>query len=99
MAHLRRLAGLVACITVVGAMPARADVVTDWNARAVTCSANRPSIQGLLDLALVQAAVHDAVQAIHYCANHTGVCRAVERNKHAITRRRCRRLPRPYSEP
>src|SRR4026209_768327 len=64
MANFRRVAGVVACITWVGALPARADVVTDWNARTITCSANRPSVQGLLDVALGQAAVHDAVQAI-----------------------------------
>jgi hypothetical protein len=64
MANFRRVAGVVACITWVGALPARADVVTDRNARTITCSANRPSVQGLLDVALVQAAVHDAVQAI-----------------------------------
>jgi hypothetical protein len=47
------------------ATPAHADAVTTWNAitlRAVT--AGRPGPQGILDIALVQAAVHDAVQAI-----------------------------------
>ncbi len=46
------------------AVPAHADVVTHWNditLRAVT--AGRPGPVGFLDVALVQAAVHDAVQA------------------------------------
>src|SRR5215510_12778550 len=64
MAGIRRVIGFVVCVGVGAAMPAHADVVTDWNARTITCSANRPSVQGLLDVALIQAAVHDAVQAI-----------------------------------
>jgi hypothetical protein len=45
--------------------PAAADVVTDWNALAATCiSTHRPGPPGLLDLAIVQSTVHDAVQAI-----------------------------------
>jgi hypothetical protein len=46
------------------AAPAYADAVTHWNditLRAVT--AGRPGPAGFLDVALVQAAVHDAVQA------------------------------------
>ena len=52
---------------------AKADVVSDWNAIALTCvqgstappvPANRAGPPGLLDIVLVQAAVHDAVQAI-----------------------------------
>jgi hypothetical protein len=47
-------------------MPAGANAVTDWNAITVqTVNAGaRPGPTGLLDIALVQAAVHDAVQAI-----------------------------------
>ncbi len=57
--------GLVASIALGFAASAQADVVTDWNARTVSCaSANRAGVPGLLDIALVQAAVHDAVQAI-----------------------------------
>ena len=50
--------------------PAVAGVVTDWNAIALRCTQggptppNRPGPPGLLDIAVVQAAVHDAVQAI-----------------------------------
>lgn len=50
--------------------PAHADVVTEWNAIALSCVQGPPvppmrgGPAGLLDIALVQAAVHDAVQAI-----------------------------------
>jgi hypothetical protein len=65
MARLRGFAGLVIGISLGVAGPAYADVVTDWNARTMSCaSVNRPGVPGLLDVALVQAAVHDAVQAI-----------------------------------
>jgi hypothetical protein len=42
-----------------------ADVVTDWNTIAIAriVAANRPGPSGILDCAMVQAAVHDAVQA------------------------------------
>jgi len=47
---------------------ARADAVLDWNAIAVstisTASPPRPGPVGFLDMAVVQAAVYDAVQAI-----------------------------------
>ena len=51
---------------------ALANVVTDWNVITLRCvqgegmaiPANRPGAVGLMDIALVQAAVHDAVQAI-----------------------------------
>jgi hypothetical protein len=47
------------------AVPARADAVTYWNDVAVQAvTSGRPGGQGFLDVALVQAAVHDAVQAI-----------------------------------
>jgi len=65
MARLRCFAGLVIGITLGAAGPAAADAVTDWNARTMSCSgANRPGVPGLLDVAIIQAAVHDAVQAI-----------------------------------
>ena len=43
-----------------------ADAVTDWNARTVTYAAGggRPGPSWVLDVAVVQAAVYDAVQAI-----------------------------------
>ena len=46
------------------ALPTQADVVTEWNAVTVACSGNRAGPSGLFDIALVQTAVHDAVQAI-----------------------------------
>jgi hypothetical protein len=63
---------LTVCISLGWAAPARANVVTDWNVITLRCvqgqgmaiPANRPGPVGLLDIALVQAAVHDAVQAI-----------------------------------
>lgn len=43
-----------------------ADVVTDWNAIAVqaTLTGNRPNPSGVIDIAMVHAAIYDAVQAI-----------------------------------
>jgi hypothetical protein len=50
---------------VVGMTPTYADVVTDWNEITMTAVATgRPGAVGQLDVALVQIAVHDAVQAI-----------------------------------
>jgi hypothetical protein len=55
---------LAACVWLGSVQPASADAVTDWNEIAVTAvTAGRPGPPGLLDLALVQAAVHDAVQS------------------------------------
>ena len=44
----------------------RADVVSDWNAIAVqsTLTAARPGATGVIDLAMVHAAIYDGVQAI-----------------------------------
>jgi hypothetical protein len=48
-----------------GATTARADAVLDWNAIAAQTifAAGRPGPSAVLDLAVVQAAVHDAIQA------------------------------------
>jgi hypothetical protein len=58
----------VAIFATLLAIPAgvRADVVTDWNAIAMqaTITGARPGPTGALDLAMAQAAVYDAVQAI-----------------------------------
>lgn len=77
MRKLQSLTGLVvlsACL--VGATPARANVVTDWNAQILLYSnignatlvppipVGRPGPPGLLDIALAHVAIHDAVQAI-----------------------------------
>jgi hypothetical protein len=62
------------CLSLVGILlfagPARADVVTDWNAIAVQtigaitpASHARPGPSAILDFATVHAAMHDAIQA------------------------------------
>ena len=61
----RLVTAFIVCVCVGWAVSARADAVTYWNEvtlEAVT--AGRPGGPGFLDVALVQAAVHDAVQAI-----------------------------------
>ena len=66
---------LVVLVCLTGVAPAQADVVSDWNAVTLqyvsgdpnaipAIPAGRGGPPGLLDIALVQAAVHDAVQAI-----------------------------------
>ncbi len=76
MLNLRSLTGLVVCICLLSAVPARADVVSDWNAITTQIVAvgdpttvpvtppARGGPPGLFDIALVHLAVHDAVQAI-----------------------------------
>jgi len=48
-----------------GATPAIADVVTDWNAKTISYvnAASRPAPAWILDVAMVQLAIHDSVQA------------------------------------
>jgi hypothetical protein len=63
----RRLAALLVCFTVGSAAPAYADAVTFWNnvtLREVVIGRAGP--HGLFDIAIVQAAVHDAVQAFEH---------------------------------
>ena len=59
---------LIACgiLGIFGAgAPAHADAVTDWNAITLDAvTVGRPGPIGMVDIALVQAAVHDAVQAL-----------------------------------
>lgn len=61
---------VITCAGLAWAPTAHAGVVTDWNRITLQCvqggptPANRGGPVGLLDVALVQAAVHDAVQAI-----------------------------------
>ena len=67
MTTLRGLTALIVCGNLYLGSPglARADAVTDWNAITVPAvGSGRPGAVGNLDIALVQAAVHDAVQAI-----------------------------------
>jgi hypothetical protein len=68
----KSIVGLLFACALGIAPPAQADVVTDWNLTTMRCNqgvpglfpANRGGPVGLLDVAIVQAAVHDAVQAI-----------------------------------
>src|SRR5262245_7264343 len=65
MFKLPKLAGVVVCAALGFSTVAQADAVTDWNAitmDAVTIA--RPGPQGMLDVALVHVAVHDAIQSI-----------------------------------
>ena len=77
MTRQRQLTTAFVCAVLVWAGPARADAVVDWNAIAseagrlaitppptVPPIPPRPSQVVFLDLAMVHAAVHDAVQAI-----------------------------------
>jgi len=59
------MAALGACGLMVAAAPACGDAVTDWNEIAqAAIVAGRPGPIGAVDSALIQVAVHDAVQAI-----------------------------------
>jgi hypothetical protein len=65
MSLLQRLTGLTAIGLLVWTAPVYADAVTDWNAIAQPAiAAGKPGAPGALDSALVQIAVHDAVQAL-----------------------------------
>ncbi len=67
MAIFKVLAGLLAWGALGWAGPVLADAVTDWNEIAQPAiAAGRPGGQGALDAALVQVAVHDAVQAFEH---------------------------------
>ena len=69
----RILIALLGALAMSGWTPAQADVVTDWNLITLVCvqgqtapvaiPATRAGPTGNLDVALVHAAVHDAVQA------------------------------------
>jgi hypothetical protein len=70
-AAVRSVAALAACACLGWGASAQANAVTDWNAATVQyvaggggVPAGRGGPVGFLDVALVQAAVHDAVQAI-----------------------------------
>ena len=60
-----KLIPITLALTLAGAITARADAVLDWNliASNTIAAASRPGPTGALDFAIVQAAVHDAVQA------------------------------------
>jgi hypothetical protein len=60
------LASSLIVVAVLGsAAPASANVVAEWNALATACTnTHRPGPVQILDMAVVQAAVHNAIQAI-----------------------------------
>lgn len=66
--RLQTWRGVVILAIIILAIPTRAsaDAVADWNAIAVqaTLTANRPGPSGVIDIAVVHAAIYDAVQAI-----------------------------------
>jgi hypothetical protein len=65
MRKLHALAALILCGSWSWAAPVGADPVTDWNEIAQPAiAAGRPGPIGVMDSALVQIAVHDAVQAL-----------------------------------
>src|SRR6185436_3891217 len=65
MTGMKGLAGLIVCGALSWTGPVAADAVTDWNEIAMNAvTVGRPGAPGTLDMALVQVAVHDAVQAI-----------------------------------
>lgn len=71
MTTVRRSAWLIVCGCLAWAGPASADPVVDWNAitlQAVIAAGPvaRPGPSGVLDIAIVHIAVHDAVQAIEH---------------------------------
>lgn len=65
MRSLRIIAVLLVSLSVASRALAQADAVTFWNEVTVQAvTAGRPGPAGLFDIALVQTAVHDAVQAV-----------------------------------
>ncbi|MBM0104693.1 hypothetical protein JM946_08040 [Steroidobacter sp. S1-65] len=65
MSRLRGLWAATVCAFAAWTGPVAADAVTDWNEITMAAvAAGRPGPVGSLDTALVQIAVHDAVQAI-----------------------------------
>lgn len=65
MMKLMPRAGLAVCALSLWTATASADAVTDWNEITMAAvTASRPSPVGLLDVALVHVAMHDAVQSI-----------------------------------
>lgn len=64
MPRIQKFLGLIACWSLSWAAPVFADAVTDWNEiAAASVAIGRPGPIGQPDLGLVQAAVHDAIQA------------------------------------
>jgi hypothetical protein len=70
MMSLRKFAYLIVLECLIWAVPIHADVVTDWNLITVQTElavpAERPGPTSILDLAMVHAAMHDAIQAYNH---------------------------------
>src|SRR5688572_1857438 len=67
MTGARRLIGVLACFSLGAAVPARADVVTDWSAITISTIGAGAAVPGpgrVIEFAMVHIAMHDAVQAI-----------------------------------
>jgi hypothetical protein len=67
MISVRKVTGVIVCVCLSWAAPARADVVVDWNLIATQTAfaavPARPGPSAILDLAVVSVAMHDAIQA------------------------------------
>ena len=65
MLRIKSFCGLMLLVMLGGVAPAQADAVVDWNEITVqAATVGRPGPIGIVDIALVQVAVHDAVQAL-----------------------------------
>ena len=68
MTVVLRLVGVFVCFFLASAVPARADVVTDWNliTNDTVLAAGPAAPARVIDFAMVHIAMHDAVQAIQH---------------------------------
>jgi PAP2 superfamily len=67
MTAARRIIGILVCVSLSAAAPAKADVVTDWSAITISTIGAGPAVPGpgrLIEYAMVHIAIHDAIQAI-----------------------------------
>lgn len=68
MLKMVRTLVILVTVSLLAAQTSKADAVSDWNAIAVqatvTAGAARPGPTGVIDIAMVHAAIYDAVQAI-----------------------------------
>ena len=65
MISMRPLVGVLVCVSLLSAAPARADVITDWNVITTnTIGAVTPN--RLIEITMVHLAMHDAIQSIQH---------------------------------
>jgi hypothetical protein len=65
MTSVRSVAGILVCVSLFSAAPARADVVSDWNVITTnTIGAVAPN--RLIEISMVHLAIHDAIQSIEH---------------------------------